>query len=125
MITNLQKATKYNVCPICAKADWCYTFVGNDKLAVCKRSESAPIGWVETTKRDSNGGRYFAIESQQEWNAERQELRNAEKRQRDANLLAEKQEFVERTLTAEQRDPLLRELFAKFGLDGAHRVSSQ
>ena len=123
MITNLQKATKYNVCPICAKADWCYTFVGNDKLAVCKRSESAPIGWVETTKRDSNGGRYFAIEAQAEWNIERQELRNAEKRQREANLLAERQEFVEKTLTAEQRDPLLRELFAKFGLDGAHRES--
>jgi len=124
MINNLQKASKHNACPICAKTDWCYTFVGNDKLAVCKRSESAPVGWVETSKRDSGGGRYFAIESEDnEWDAERQAKRDAEKRQRESSLISEKQEFIEKTLTAEQRDPLLRELFAKFGLDGGHRES--
>lgn len=65
MITeNLQRVTAQIPCPHCGKPDWCY-FLG--VLSICKRdySEAAP-GWRLTSKRDADGGRFFApIEKQQ------------------------------------------------------------
>ncbi len=61
---NLQRVTAQTPCPHCGKPDWCY-FLG--VLSVCNRdySEAAP-GWRLTSKRDSQGGRFFApIEQQQ------------------------------------------------------------
>ncbi len=65
MITeNLQRVSQQTPCPHCGKPDWCY-FLG--VLSICKRgdSETAP-GWRLTSKRDADGGRFFApIEQQQ------------------------------------------------------------
>lgn len=61
---NLQHVNAQTPCPHCGKPDWCY-FLG--VLSICKRdySEAAP-GWKLTSKRDSQGGRFFApIEQQQ------------------------------------------------------------
>ncbi|MEO1673300.1 MAG: AAA family ATPase, partial [Cyanobacteria bacterium J06631_2] len=60
---NLQRVTEQNPCPHCGKPDWCYSL---GVLSVCNRdySEAAP-GWILTSKRDSQGGRFFApIEKQ-------------------------------------------------------------
>jgi hypothetical protein len=61
---NFQRVNAQTPCPHCGKPDWCY-FLG--VLSVCNRdySEAAP-GWRLTSKRDSQGGRFFApIEQQQ------------------------------------------------------------
>jgi predicted transcriptional regulator len=64
MITeNLQRVTAQTPCLHCGKPDWCY-FLG--VLSVCKRSNESAPGWRLTSKRDADGGYFFApIEQQQ------------------------------------------------------------
>ena len=64
MITeNLQHVTAHAPCLHCGKPDWCY-YLG--ELSICKRTDEAAPGWRLTSKRDADGGRFFApIERQQ------------------------------------------------------------
>ncbi|MDJ0902092.1 MAG: AAA family ATPase [Xenococcus sp. MO_188.B8] len=64
MITeNLQRVTAQNPCPHCGKPDWCY-FLG--ELSICKRSNESAPGWRLTSKRDKDGGYFFAPLEQQQ-----------------------------------------------------------
>ena len=63
MITeNLQHVTAQTPCLHCGKPDWCY-FLG--VLSVCKRSSEPAPGWRLTSKRDADGGYFFAPIEQQ------------------------------------------------------------
>lgn len=118
---NLKHASKLSPCPICTTGtDWCYEL--SESLRVCKRTEFAPPGWRRTTKKDAEGHFYFAIEGNDssdwsekkaQWEAKRLER---EQNQRLADL-AERQS----SLTAAQRDPLIRALSKELGLSQEHR----
>jgi AAA domain len=62
MITNIQHVTQENTCLHCGKPDWCY-FLG--ELSICKRTNESAPGWRLTSKRDSQGGYFFAPIEQQ------------------------------------------------------------
>ncbi|WP_373546553.1 hypothetical protein [Chamaesiphon sp.] len=120
MQPKLIHASKQSPCPICTRGtDWCYSL--SDSLRVCKRTEFAPPGWRRTTKQDSAGHFIFAIEGDDpdwqekkaQWDAQRLER---EENQRLANL-----EKRHGSLTAAERDPLIRSLSKELGLFGAHR----
>ena len=121
MQAKLIHASKRNPCPICKNTtDWCYKL--SDSLWVCKRSDFASDGWRKTSKQDSAGHFMFAIESDDrsdwqekkaQWEAKRLER---EQNQRLANL-----ENRKGSLTAIDRDPLIRSLSNKLGLFAKHR----
>lgn len=59
---NLIVASKANPCPHCGKSDWCYS-VGD--LSVCNRQQPPAEGWIETTKTDRDGNKFYArVDSQ-------------------------------------------------------------
>lgn len=55
----MKEANKTNPCPHCGKPDWCYSL---DNLSVCKRDSEPAQGWYKTTKTDSEGSYYYAVE---------------------------------------------------------------
>lgn len=55
----MKEANKTNPCPHCGKPDWCYSL---DNLSVCKRDAEPAQGWYKTTKCDSEGTYYYAVE---------------------------------------------------------------
>ena len=119
MKSKLIHATKHTPCPICKNTDWCYEL--SDSLWVCKRSDFAPDGWRKTSKQDSAGHFLFAIEGDDpewqekkaQWDANRLER---EENQRLANL-----EKRKGSLTATERDPLIRAMSKDLGLSREHR----
>ena len=116
---NLVHASKRTPCPICQNTDWCYEL--SDSLWVCNRSDFAPDGWRKTSKQDSAGHFLFAIEGDDpewqekkaQWDATRLER---EENQRLANL-----EKRKGSLTASERNPLIRSLSKELGLSQEHR----
>jgi hypothetical protein len=119
---NLTHASKQNPCPICQNdTDWCYSL--SESLWVCKRENLAPTppGWRKTSKQDAEGDFYYALETDSsdwkqkkaEWEANRLE-REENKRLAD---LAERKT----SLTASERDPLIRALSKDLGLSRVHR----
>jgi hypothetical protein len=119
-MTRLTHASKSTPCPICANTDWCYEL--NDSLWGCKRSDTAPPGWKRTTKQDREGHHLFAVDNgdSSEWTAKKVEW-EAKREQREANQLAARQEEFRTSLSAEQRDPLIRALSQELGLTREHR----
>ena len=120
---NLIHASKRNPCPICITGtDWCYS-LNDSPLVVCKRPSLAvvPPGWRMTSKKDSEGDNYYAPQNNDpnweqkkaEWEAKRLDR---EQNQRLADL-SERQT----SLTASERDPLIRALSKDLGLSRVHR----
>ena len=117
---NLKHASKHTPCLICTTGtDWCYSL--SDSLKVCKRSDFAPPGWRRTTKKDAEGHYYFALESDNNDWADKKAQWEAKRLEREHNQrladLAERQS----SLTALERDPLIRSLSKDLGLSSAHR----
>jgi hypothetical protein len=119
-MTRLTHASKSAPCPICANIDWCYEL--GDSLWGCKRSDTAPPGWKRTTKQDREGHWLFAVDTgdSSEWETKKAEW-EAKKEQREANRRAAQQQEFKTSLTAAQRDPLIRTLSAELGLSRQHR----
>lgn len=119
-MSKLIHASKSNPCPICTKTGWCYEL--SDTLWCCKRSDSAPPDWVRTTKQDSDGAWYFAIEN--DLNSDDRAAKKEEwerlKAEREANQREVQQQEFKTQLTAVQRDPLIRALSQKLGLSSQH-----
>ncbi len=112
-------ASKSHPCPICTRPDWCYQL--NENLWGCKRSDSAPPGWRKTKKQDREGHWLFAVDDGKHWtDADRAEWEKL-LAQREVNLLAARQAEFRASLSAEQRDPLIRALSAELGLTREHR----
>ena len=119
-MNKLLHASKSNPCPICTKTDWCYEL--SDTLWCCKRSDSAPADWIRTTKQDSDGAWYFAIENDNNGDrAAKQEEWERLKAEREANQRQVQHQEFKTQLTAAQRDPLIRALSQELGLSGQHR----
>lgn len=55
----MNEVSKTNPCPHCGKPDWCYSL---ENLSVCKRDAEPAQGWHKTTKTDSEGSYYYALE---------------------------------------------------------------
>ena len=116
----LLHASKSNPCPICTKTDWCYEL--SDTLWCCKRSDSAPPDWFRTTKQDSDGAWYFAVENDHNGDrAARKEEWERLKAEREANKREFQHQEFKTQLTAVQRDPLIRALSQELGLSSQHR----
>ncbi|MCY7337982.1 MAG: hypothetical protein LH613_17510, partial [Chamaesiphon sp.] len=117
---NLIHAAKKNPCPICDNTDWCYEL--SNILWVCKRSDFAPVGWRKTTKKDAQGHHIFAAEgsNSSEWN-DRQAEYDAKQSQREETKRLADTEYKKTSLTALQRDPLIRALSKELGLSQAHQ----
>lgn len=117
---NLKHASKHSPCPICINGtDWCYEL--SDSLRVCKRTEFAPPGWRRTTKQDAEGHFYFAIEGDSSDWAEKKAQWDAQRLEREENQRLANLEKRQGSLTAAQRDPLIRSLSKKLGLSSKHR----
>jgi hypothetical protein len=115
----IDHASKSHPCPICTRPDWCYQL--NENLWGCKRADSAPPGWRKTKKQDREGHWLFAVDDGKHWtDADRAEWEKL-LAQREANLLAARQAEFRASLSAEQRDPLIRALARELGLTKAHR----
>jgi hypothetical protein len=115
----LNHATKTNPCPICGNTDWCYEL--SDTLWGCKRADSAPLGWRKTKKQDREGHWLFALDDGKNWtDTDRAEWEKL-LAQREANKRAARQIEFSSSLSAEQRDPLIRALSAELGLTSQHR----
>jgi hypothetical protein len=115
----LNHATKTAPCPICENIDWCYQL--SDTLWGCKRSDIAPPGWRKTKKQDREGHWLFALDEGKNWTATDRAEWEELLAQREANKRAAKQEEFRCSLTAQQRDPLIRALSAELGLTSQHR----
>lgn len=111
----LNHASKSNPCPICDKPDWCYEL--SDTFWVCKRSDFAPPGWVRTKKQDSEGHSYFGLDTgdREDWAAKKAEW-DERRAEREANQRQVQLEEFKTSLTAQQRDPLIRALSQELGL---------
>jgi hypothetical protein len=118
-MTRLTHATKSNPCPICDNTDWCYELT--DTLWVCKRSDIAPPGWRKTSKTDRDGASFFAIDSNDpDWEAKKAEW-EAKREEPAANKLEAQREEFKTSLTASERDPIIRSLSQELGLTYQHR----
>ena len=118
---NLIHASRITPCPICTTGtDWCYEL--SESLWVCKRTEFAPPGWRRTTKQDSAGHFIFAIEGsdRSDWSEKKAEW-EAKRLEREENQRLAHLESRKGSLTATERDPLIRSLSKHLGLFGAHR----
>jgi Protein of unknown function (DUF3987) len=119
-MSKLLHASKSNPCPICTKTDWCYKL--SDTLWCCKRSDSAPPDWIRTTKQDSDGAWYFAIENGDNGDrAAKKEEWERLKAEREVNTREFQHQEFKTQLTAPQRDPLIRALSQELGLSSQHR----
>lgn len=119
-MTKLNHASKSNPCPLCDNTNWCYEL--NDDLWCCKRSDIAPPGWRRTKKQDRDGAWLFAVINgdDRDWEAKQSE-REARRLERDANQREVRDREFAESLTAQQRDPLIRALSRELGLTGEHR----
>ena len=118
-MNKLLHASKSNPCPICTKTDWCYEL--SDTLWCCKRSDSAPPDWMRTTKQDSDGAWYFAIENDDKGDrAAKKEEWERLKAEREAHKREFQHQEFKTQLTAPQRDPLIRALSQELGLSSQH-----
>ena len=116
---NLIHASRRTPCPICQNTDWCYEL--SDSLWVCKRSDFAPDGWRKTSKKDSAGHFIFAIEGNDpEWQEKKAQW-DANKLEREENQRLANLEKRKGSLTATERDPLIRSLSKELGLSQEHR----
>jgi hypothetical protein len=116
----LTHASKSNPCPICGRTDWCYEV--SDSLWSCKRADSAPPGWRKTNKQDKEGHWFFAVDTgdSSEWTAKKAEW-DAKEKERFANRVEIQRQEFKTSLTAAQRDPLIRALSQELGLSRQHR----
>ena len=57
MVRQIQQVTPESPCLHCGKPDWCYQL---GELTVCKRDAEPANGWEATSKRDTEGSRYYA-----------------------------------------------------------------
>jgi len=118
---NLNHAAKKNPCPICGKHDWCYGI--SKYLWVCKRLDFAPSGWLKTSKQDSAGHHIFLSEDSpdnEEWKEKKAEFEERKAEQERNQRLADV-EYQKSSLSASDRDPLIRTLSKELGLTREHR----
>ena len=119
MKIQLTHATKIAPCPICQEGtDWCYSL--SDSLRVCKRTEFAPPGWRRTSKKDAEGHFYFGVESDNSDWTEKKVAWEAKRLERQENQRLASLAERKTSLTASERDPLIRALSRDLGLSRVH-----
>jgi hypothetical protein len=117
----IQSVSKSNPCPACGGIDWCYSLASGEILG-CYRSTDAPSGYRKTKQQPANGATQFALEKedQGDWAAKKQEFEQR-RAEREANELEASQKEMATWLSAEQRDPLIRQLSAELSLSAPHQ----
>jgi energy-coupling factor transporter ATP-binding protein EcfA2 len=103
----LQTASKDEMCPICKKPDWCYKPDKELSLWCCKRSDTAPIGWYRTSKKDYDGSWYFAVEQNN-------------KRVAKPRVMNSKKVVKTAKYSAEERDLIISRLAKELNLSSEH-----